>query len=172
MPHGRIAVTQSIFRESREDDLPAIRRVEERAYGRTGEAELAATLIAANIETLSLVAERNGKIVGHVLFSRLEGPDTSLALAPLAVDPDFRDMHIGTELVRHGLDLARRRGFTSVFVFGQPDYYCRFGFRSKLADPAAVDWQGPRFLALELETGALAGWSGPLAYPEAFSELA
>ena len=172
MPHGRIAVSQSTFRESRENDLSAIRRVEERAYGRVGEAELAANLIAAKIETLSLVAERDGKIVGHVLFSRLEGPDASLALAPLAVDPDFRELYIGTELVRHGLELARQRGFKSVFVYGQPDYYCRFGFRSKLADTAAVDWQGPRFLALELEIGALAGWSGPLAYPDAFSELA
>lgn len=167
MAHGRVAVNQTVFRLSREDDQPAIRRVEELAYKHSNEKLLAA--IEADVETISLVADRNGKIVGHVFFSRLEGPRAGLALAPLAVDPDFRDMHIGTELVRNGLDLARQPGFTSVFVFGQPDYYRRFGFRSDLADPANVDCQGPRFMALELEPGSLAEWTGLLAYAEAFT---
>ena len=68
--------------------------------------------------------------------------------------------------------MARERGWRSVFVYGQPDYYCRFGFKSRTADCAKVSWQGPRFLALELEAGALAGWSGPLDYPDAYLTVA
>ena len=45
------------------------------------------------------------------------------------------------------------------------------GFRSELADPAIVEWQGPCLLALELEKGALSGWSGPLVYPDPFRKL-
>jgi putative acetyltransferase len=74
-------------------------------------------------------------------------------------------MQIGTELVRHALHQAREQGWKSVFVYGQPDYYCRFGFKSQAADGADSPLQGPRFLALELHKGALLGWSGPLDYP-------
>jgi predicted N-acetyltransferase YhbS len=50
--------------------------------------------------------------------------------------PAYRDMQIGTELVRHALHQAREQGWKSVFVYGQPDYYCRFGFKSQAADGA------------------------------------
>lgn len=171
MPHGRVAVSQITFRDSAPEEDAAIHELAALAFGRPEEADLAISLIAGPAETLSIVAEREGKIVGHVLFSRLDGPDKCLALAPLAVDPEFREMYVGTELVRHGLERARQAGWKSVFVLGEPDYYCRFGFRSKLADPAVVAWQGPYLLALELEKGALAGWSGPLVYPEPFTNL-
>ena len=171
MPHGRVAVSQITFRDSAPEEDAAIHELAALAFGRPEEADLAISLIAGPAETLSIVAEREGKIVGHVLFSRLDGPDKCLALAPLAVDPEFREMYFGTELVRHALERARQAGWKSVFVLGEPDYYCRFGFRSKLADPAVVAWQGPYLLALELEKGALAGWSGPLVYPEPFTNL-
>jgi len=108
------------------------------------------------------------RLFGHILLTAIAGPEKALALAPLVILPDWRDMQIGTELVRHALQVAREQGWKSVFVYGQPDYYCRFGFKSRTADAADTTLQGPRFLALELAMGALAGWSGPLDYPEAF----
>lgn len=171
MTGGRMISTRAVIRESLPGDRLAIRRVEELAFGRPGEANLSEQLIGAAVDTLSLVAEVDAGIVGHVLLSRIEGPDRALALAPLAIEPDFQEMQIGTQLVRQALDLARARGWRSVFVLGHPDYYCRFGFKSKLADGAQTEWQGSRFLALELVDGALAGWTGPLHYPEPFSNL-
>ncbi|WP_158285651.1 GNAT family N-acetyltransferase [Pseudohoeflea suaedae] len=171
MPHGRVAISQITFRDSAPEEDAAIRELEARAFGREEEADLALDLMAGPVETLSLVAVREGRLVGHLLFSRIEGPERCLALAPLAVDPDFREMYVGTELVRHGLKRAREAGWKSVFVLGEPNYYGRFGFRSELADPAVVEWQGPFLLAMELEPDALAGWSGPLVYPEPFSKV-
>jgi len=171
MPHGRVAVSQITFRDSAPEEDSVIHSLAAHAFGRSEEADLALDLMVGPVETLSLVAVRDDRIVGHVLFSRVEGPSKCLALAPLAVDPDFREMYVGTELVRHGLKRAREAGWKSVFVLGEPNYYCRFGFRSELADPAVVEWQGPYLLALELKPDALAGWSGPLVYPEPFSRL-
>ena len=171
MAHGRVAVSQIVFRDSAPEEDAVIRDLTILAFGRTDEAELAVDLIVGPVETLSIVAVRRERIVGHILFSRIEGPVRCLALAPLSVAPDFREMYVGTELVRHGLDRARQAGWKSVFVLGEPDYYGRFGFRSDLADPAVVAWQGPYLQALELEPGALSGWSGPLVYPEPFSRL-
>lgn len=165
-------VKRATFRPSIATDLPGIRRVEERAFGRPDEANLSAALIAAPVETISIVAEHASGIVGHVLLSRLEGARAALALAPLSVDPDWQEMQVGTQLVRAALAAARSDGWQSVFVLGPPDYYCRFGFRSTLADAAEVPWQGPHFLAIELEKGALAGWSGRLTYAPPFMDLA
>jgi len=171
MAHGRVAVSQILFRDSAPEDGAAIRDLTARAFGRPDEAELAADLIVGPVETLSVVAIRKDRMVGHVLFSRIDGPDRCLALAPLSVDPAFREMYVGTELVRRGLERARQAGWKSVFVLGEPDYYGRFGFRSDLADRAVVAWQGPYLQALELVDGALAGWTGPLVDPEPFTRL-
>lgn len=170
MPN-RMVIGRTTFRESTQGDRAGIMAVEELAYGRKAEAALADELIAAPVDTISLVAELDGAVVGHVLLTRILGPEAALALAPLAVHPAWRDCQIGTELTRRALATARERGWKSVFVLGQPDYYGRFGFKSHLADGADIEWQGRRFLALELEPGALAGWSGKLTYPEAFGQL-
>lgn len=167
MPETRSVAARTLYRTGTARDLPAIRQLETLSNN-SGDNGLAEALLAAPENTLSFVAEFEGAVVGHVLLTAVAGPEKALALAPLAILPDWRDMQIGTELVRHSLHVAREEGWMSVFVYGQPDYYCRFGFKSRTADAADTFLQGPRFLALELTRGALAGWSGPLQYPEAF----
>ncbi|MGJ8572346.1 MAG: GNAT family N-acetyltransferase [Hoeflea sp.] len=169
MPETRSIAAQTLYRNSTAHDLPAIRQLEVLS-SLAGDAGLAEALIAAPIDTLSFVAELEGAVVGHILLTAIAGPQRALALAPLSILPDWRDMQIGTELVRHALHVAREQSWKSVFVYGQPDYYCRFGFKSRTADAADTSLQGPRFLALELSKGALTGWSGPLEYPKAFLE--
>jgi len=158
------------YRESGSPDLADIQALEASVYTETT-AGLSEALIAGPSGTLSCVADLDGKVIGHILLTPVTGPERALALAPHVILASWRDMQIGTELVRYALDLARQRGWSSVFVFGQPDYYGRFGFRSNTADGAKVDCQGPRFLALELRKGALATWSGPLDFPERFRDL-
>lgn len=159
-----------LFRKGQESDLDAIAAVETESYSSAG-AGLSPALVAAPVDTLSHVALSDDRLVGHVLLTRVEGPDRALAMAPLAILPSWRDMQIGTELVRRALARSRDDGWRSVFVIGQPDYYCRFGFKSGLADPAISPWQGPRLLALELVAGALEGWTGPLAFPESYEAV-
>ncbi|MEM5470622.1 N-acetyltransferase [Hoeflea sp. AS60] len=159
------------YRESKSEDRASIRGLQAAVYT-NAVAGVSEALISGPADTLSLVAELDGEIVGHILLTPVNGPERALALAPHAILAAWRDMQIGTELVRHAIRLARERGWRCVFVFGQPDYYCRFGFKSHTADGAQIAWQGPRFLALELEADALRGWSGPLEYPEAYKAMA
>jgi len=168
MSERKSIAAEAVYRERNPADEPAIRALTASAYA---EALLPDAVLAAPADAVSLVAELDGEVIGHVLLTPIIGPDRALALAPLAILPAWRDMQIGTELVRHALALARDRQWRSVFVFGQPDYYCRFGFKSHTADGAEIACQGPRFLALELQPGALAGWTGSLAYPDAYADL-
>lgn len=167
----RMVLERTIFRESAPEDGEAIRAVSLRAHGREVEADLCDALIPALVATLSFVAETDGRIVAHALLTALGGPPSGLALEPVSVDPDWRDFLIGTELVRVALHAARERHWRSVFTTGDPGFYERFGFASTTADRAMTHLQGPRFMALELVPGSLAGWAGPLSYPAAFETL-
>ncbi len=157
-----------IIRPSVASDEQAIASVLVEAFGRSSEAQLALSLINAPDKTISLVALCETRIVGHVLLTAITGPAKFVALAPLAVSPDFREMQIGSALVREAIARARKAGFDALFVLGDNFYYERFGFSSPLADPFEVGWQGQNFMALELREGCLEGLSGRLDYPQAF----
>ena len=126
---------------------------------------------------LSLVAERAGQVVGHILFSDLSiitdaGTVPALALAPMAVLPGFQKQGIGSALVRRGLDECRRQGHQIVAVLGHPHFYRRFGFSSKLASALASPFGGgDSWMALELVPGALAGVAGRVEYPPPFEPV-
>ena len=82
---------------------------------------------------LSLVAEHDGQIVGHVMFTRslLDAPRRLVevhVLSPLAVMPEHHKRGIGSALVRHGLKALAERAIPLVFLEGDPGYYSRFGF--------------------------------------------
>lgn len=82
---------------------------------------------------LSIVAEADNGIVGHVLFTQVSvagQPINGKILAPLAVHPDCQRKGIGRALIEDGLQRLKRRGCALVFVFGDPNYYQRFGFSS------------------------------------------
>ncbi|WP_306120578.1 MULTISPECIES: N-acetyltransferase [unclassified Roseitalea] len=161
-------INKTVFRPSSPEDAIAVRAVHRRAFGRDAEAELAIALIEGETETIDMVAKLDSMVVGHVVLSALDGPERSLALGPLAVDPDWRDFKIGTELVRRALEMARRQGWKSAFVLGDPVYYGRFGFKRALAEPVTCAYQGPYLQALELSPGALADYAGPVTYPAPF----
>lgn len=140
-------------------DREAIHRVESAAFGRVAEADLVDRVAASDraVAALSLVAEVEGEVVGHVLFSHVavsteKGPCDVLALGPVAVHPDRQRAGIGSTLIRAGLLAADELGEPLVVVLGSPDYYQRFGFlpagRMGLEPPAEL----PRanFLALPL----------------------
>ena len=130
------------------------------------------------IPELSLVAEMDGKIIGHILFTKLKIIDkdsiihNSISLAPMAVLPEYHNLGIGSELVREGLKLTKSLGFESVIVLGHDKYYPRFGFQPASKWDITCPYEVPDevFMVLELIPGALANVSGLVQYPEAFDE--
>lgn len=84
---------------------------------------------SAFIPELSLVSEIQGKIVGHILFTKLQiGGHTALALAPLSVLPPYQRQGIGTSLIREGHKIARTLGYSYSVVLGSETYYPRIGY--------------------------------------------
>jgi len=159
-----------MIRYARPADRLEIGAVLAAAFGRTDEAELVNRLRADEDVMFELVAEQDGAIVGHVLFSRLwaDRPELFAALAPLAVRPDRQTGGLGSALVRASLDTAREFGCHGVLVLGEPAYYGRFGFSANAASQVSAPYRGlAAFQALALEDGAFAD-SMSVAYPDAF----
>jgi putative acetyltransferase len=166
-------VLSEAVRPEKPEDLETIRQVNRRAFGKEDEARLVDALRDGGYARLSLVAEEDGRVVGHILFSDLPivkqaGTLHALALAPLAVLPEFQRQGIGSRLVRAGLRSCAEAGHKVVVVLGHPDYYPRFGFSATLAKRLKSPFSGPSFMALELTPGALAGVTGEVCYPPPF----
>lgn len=130
------------------------------------------------IPELSLVAEKDGKVVGHILFSRIhvvteEEVIPALALAPMAVLPEYQHQGIGSALVLEGLDACKRLGEEIVIVLGHSNFYPRFGFSAVLAEELESPFGDPgdAWMALELVPGALVGVRGKIVYPSAFDNV-
>lgn len=159
-------------------DEPAIRGVNEEAFGGPGEAELVDALRAAGKVTLSLVAESEGLVAGHILFTPVqviperEEAWLAVVLGPMAVLPALQGQGIGSQLVDAGLERCRALGEQIVFVLGHPAFYRRFGFVPTAA--CGIDSQykaGDAFVVAELAEGALAGRRGTIRYDPAFADV-
>jgi putative acetyltransferase len=160
-----------MIRHARPGDHAAIESVLTAAFGRADEAALVARLRAEEDALFELVAEADGAVAGHILFSRLWADRAGLygALAPLSVRPERQRQGLGGKLVRAGLESAREVGCHGVLVLGDPAYYGRFGFSAQAAREVEAPYRGlAAFQALALEDHAFAG---PLsvAYPDAFA---
>jgi putative acetyltransferase len=157
-------------------DLAAIQQVNSLAFAQEDEGRLVDALRAGGFVRVSLVAEVEGQIVGHILFSDLpiisaDRIVPALALAPMAVLPDHQRKGIGSQLVRQGLETCREQGHKIVIVLGHPHFYLRFGFSSELALPLDSPFSSEAWMAVELAPGALAGISGTVQYPPPFLAL-
>jgi putative acetyltransferase len=184
-----------IIRLETKTDVVGVRRVNEAAFGRPAEADLVDALRSAGAVIASLVAEVDGVVVGHILFSpaaivshsKSGGTPTTVAqtlvpdstaagksrpiaaLGPMAVLPAWQGRGIGSQLVPAGLELCRAAGYDLVIVLGHTDYYPRFGFRP--APPLGIRWEhgaDAHFMVMELQPGALAGARGIVRYRPEF----
>ncbi len=169
---------QTIIRPEQPDDIDAIRRINELAFGAPGEAKLVDALRNANAIVLSLVAEVDKQVVGHILFSSVDidrgsTHDNAVGLAPMAVLPGAQRRGIGKTLVQSGIKQIRDAGHGAIVVLGHPGYYPRFGF--KPASEFELRWEVPghekAFFAMELRPGFLGVRPGTVRYRPEFMQL-
>ena len=121
------------------EDMEVIARVTERAFRLHPQSSHTEQLIIqalrrAGALSVSLVAEVNGQVVGHIAFSPVHIEDGSqhwFGLGPVAVVPELQSQGIGQALVNAGLAALRARGAQGCVVLGEPEFYGRFGFRSR-----------------------------------------
>ncbi|GEM_PF-211773 len=122
----------------------------------------------AFVPELNFVAEDAGKIVGHIVYAKAEirldagGSAEVLTFGPVSVLPACQRRGIGSRLIRHTLALAKEMGFRAVLIYGDPEYYRRFGFEAaeKFGIGSSGDMVTPALQALELAEGALTGCAG------------
>ena len=154
-------------------DAPAIEAVTVRAFSNAPhtshtEQHIVNALRARGKLTLSLVAEVDGALVGHVALSPVTISDGSsgwFGLGPVSVLPEYQRRGVGSQLTREALRRLRERGASGCVVLGEPGYYSRFGFR---VDPGLVLRGVPPeyFQVLAFEASRPAG---TVAYDEAFN---
>ncbi|MCI0454304.1 MAG: N-acetyltransferase [Candidatus Dadabacteria bacterium] len=167
-----------IVRQEKPEDAVSVGCVNEQAFGRLSEGDLVDKLRRRGKITLSLVAVEDDRIIGHILFSPVtiqaeKSLFYGLALAPIAVLPEFQKRGIGSLLVKTGLEKCREAGYDWVVVLGDPGYYHRFGFvpASNYGFKCEFDVPDEVFMAIELRKGVFNGFSGTVRYQSEFNEL-
>ena len=157
-----------MIREEEARDFGAIQRVLDEAFEGDVESRLVTELRCRGLVVMGLVAEIDGEVVGHILFSRIRVDSRdAVALAPMAVKPALQRKGIGSALVLEGLTRCKQAGEKLVLVVGHPEFYARFGFSAKQAAKLDCEYAGDAFLSLELVPGSLAE-GGKVVYSEPF----
>jgi putative acetyltransferase len=168
-----IRITQ--IREETETDRDSVHALNLAAFDSPTEAELVDVLRVEASPAVSLVAEYQGNVIGHILFTPVEIVGNSaprlMGLAPMAVLPDYQNRGVGSALVRHGIGWCGGLGIEAIVVLGHPDFYPRFGFRPASTFGLSCEFEVPdeAFMALELEPAALLDVSGRVRYHPAFA---
>ena len=167
-----------IVRRETAEDHDAVAAITRVAFDTGVEARLTAALredAAGFVPQLSLVAERGGHVLGHVIATRatVGGKGGALGLGPIAVAPRHQGEGIGSALMHAVLGAADALGAPVVVLLGDPRFSSRFGF--VLAETAGIappvpEW-GPHFQARTLAAWADAPLSGTFAYAAPFDAV-
>ncbi len=105
------------------------------------------------IPDLSLVALKDNKIVGYILFTKIRiGEFEEVALAPLGVLPKYQKKGIGSKLIKEGHIIAKKLGYHYSVVLGSNEYYSKFGYIPAIeyGIKAPFDVQSENFMAIKL----------------------
>jgi putative acetyltransferase len=186
-------ISNLVIRPESPNDYATITRVNDLAFGRLAEGRLVENLrkLKEFDPRLSLVAEREGEIIGHIMLFPVQidasssclvsSKDASgegtrakpyLSLGPIAVLPKYQKQGIGGQLIESGHRVALELGYTAIVLLGHPAYYPRFGYQPADQWGLTNTWNinGEPWMAIELVKNALSGKAGLVIYPEAFNE--
>jgi predicted N-acetyltransferase YhbS len=174
--------TEIITRTERPDDGPTIAAVVLRAYANVTYSDHREHLMIERLRrtkaydsTLSILAEIDGEVVGHILLTQAHifGPRSSvatLALAPLSVVPEHQASGVGKRLVGAAHGQAFNLGFGSIVLVGIPSYYPQFGYEPLSRYPITLPFDAPseNCMILPLTPHALTDVTGIVTYPESW----
>ncbi|MDU6345348.1 MAG: N-acetyltransferase [Clostridium sp.] len=169
-----------IIRQEQKSDSEKVYQVVQKAFEKAercdgNEQDLVATLrkSEAYVPELSLVAEENGEVVAHILFTKIRiGDQTELALAPLSVLPEYQHQGIGTALMARGHQIAAQMGYGFSVVLGSEEYYPKAGYvpAEQYGIQAPFDVPSKNYMALDLQ-GKPRKRNGTVEYAKEFFEV-
>lgn len=172
------------IRQEQESDYRAVYALIELAFRNMEESDHSEQYLVerlrksdAFIPGLSLVAEVDGVVVGHILLTKVEivaddKVTTSLGLAPVAVLPKYQGKGIGGALIRTAHQRASELGYGSAVLLGHKDYYPRFGYKKAIDFGIDFPFDVPHefCMAVELLPDGLKDVHGVVKYPQPFME--
>ena len=165
------------IREEQPQDIDAIRKVNDKAFGQPVEGVIVDKLRENCENLLSLVAVMDNHVVGHILFSpvTLESDGKTIegmGLAPMAVLSEYQGQGVGSRLVRAGIEKLKEKGCPFVIVLGHAEYYPRFGFEPASRHGIRSEWDVPDdvFMIFVFDESAMQGVSGVAKYRPEFAE--
>lgn len=130
------------------------------------------------IMNLNFVAEMNGRIVGHIIYSHAHILQTDgskidvLDFGPISVCPEMQKAGVGSALMKHSIEEAKKLGYGAILFFGHPDYYPRFGFvdarEFNITDINGENY--PAFIAMELVEGYLKNVAGKFIEADIYND--
>lgn len=128
----------------------------------------------AFIPELSLVAEIDDQVVGHILLTKIKNTRQtfdSLALAPVSVLPAFQKQGIGGQLIEFAHKKAKELGHQSIVLLGHKNYYPKFGYSQADQFQIELPFDAPKenCMAIELTNNGLKGVNGLVEYPKEFN---
>lgn len=166
------------IRKEKDSDKEKIWKVNAEAFESEAEANLVNALRDSGISFISLVAEEDEGIIGHILFTPVEliGDAAGLklmGLAPMAILPKLQRKGIGSQLVKTGIENCATQGYDAIVVFGHPEYYPKFGFvpSVKYGIKSEYDVPDETFMVLELKESSLRDKNGIIKYHAAFGSV-
>ncbi len=172
---SKIDIENIVLREERPEDFRKVEELTREAFWNVhvpgcNEHYLVHILRGAEdfIAELDLLAEIDGEIVGNIIYARslVIGIDGTvfpvLTFGPLSVLPECQKRGIGRKLIEFSTERARRMGYSAVLIYGDPEYYSRFGFAAaeKFNIRSSQGLFAAALQAYELFPGALNGVSG------------
>lgn len=164
----------SFVRPEQPGDVRAIHALHTASFPSESEARLVDLLRGAGRLPVSLVADVDGKVIGHVAFSPVTASSNfpGAGLAPIAVLEHHRRQGIAAALVHAGLQACREAGFGWAVVLGDPAYYSRFGFRAAQEFGLTDEYGGgPAFQAIPLVPNGVPTGAGLVRYAPEFDSL-
>lgn len=129
------------------------------------------------IQELDIVAEVEEKIVGNIVYTKaiiLDNNEKShevISFGPLSVLPQFQGLGVGGALIEFTKNIAKELGYKAILIYGDPLYYCRFGFvaAENFKIGTSDNMYAPPLLALELVPGALSHIEGRFFEDEVYN---
>jgi putative acetyltransferase len=166
-----------LIRTEEPKDWPAVHAVNVSAFETPAEANLVDMLRNEAYPVVSLVAEYNEAVVGHIMLSPVSLSSHAglkiMGIGPMSVAPEHQRKDIGSALGRVGLERCNQLGFGAVVVLGHHGHYPRFGFLPSIRFGIGCEYKGPEevFMVMELQPGYLRNATGTIKYHAAFSNV-
>ena len=166
------------IRQENKKDILGIKNANDKAFGQLEEGNVIEKIRQSNSQVLSLVAEKDKTIVGHIFYSDAiidynNETITGMGLAPMAVLPEYQRQGIGKRLINESLKILKKKNVPFIVVLGHEKYYPKFGFEKASKYGIKCQWDGvpeEAFMIMILDKEKMSKIHGIAKYRDEWNE--